>query len=251
MPARPRSAGRRAGGGGVGMGLRRGAASGNKSVTRCDGAARTAWSIGTPPAMSEHKLILASGSPRRHELLRRAGIEFEIVESGVEELLRAGESGAEFALRMAAEKAIAVSAARPGAIVLAADTIVACGARILGKPADPAEARAMLSALAGVTHTVVTAFAIACGGALAERIAVSSRVTFRTLTAAEIDAYVASGESLDKAGAYGIQGRGADFIVAVEGTRDNVMGLPVAEVIAALARHGVAPKTDRDGMGEH
>lgn len=195
--------------------------------------------------MDTPKLILASGSPRRHELLRGAGFVFEIVESGIEERLRAGERGAAFARRMAAEKAIAVSAARPGVIVLAADTIVERDGRILGKPADAAEARAMLSALAGVTHTVVTAFAIARAGAVAESRAIDSRVTFRPLTVEEIDAYVASGEPMDKAGAYGIQGRGADFIVAVEGARDNVMGLPVAAVVAALARQGIAPANER------
>lgn len=195
--------------------------------------------------MDTPKLILASRSPRRHELLGAAGFVFEIVESGIEERLRAGESGAAFATRMAAEKAIAVSAARPGAIVLAADTIVERDGRILGKPASPAEARAMLSALAGVSHTVVTAFAIARAGAVVESRAMSSRVTFRTLTAEEIDAYVASGEPMDKAGAYGIQGRGADFIIAVAGARDNVMGLPVAAVVAALARNGISPANGR------
>lgn len=195
--------------------------------------------------MDTPKLILASRSPRRHELLGAAGFVFEIVESGIEERLRAGESGAAFATRMAAEKAIAVSAARPGAIVLAADTIVERDGRILGKPASPAEARAMLSALAGVSHTVVTAFAIARAGAVVESRAMNSRVTFRTLTAEEIDAYVASGEPMDKAGAYGIQGRGADFIIAVAGARDNVMGLPVAAVVAALARNGISPANGR------
>lgn len=195
--------------------------------------------------MDTPKLILASRSPRRHELLGAAGFVFEIVESGIEERLRAGESGAAFATRMAAEKAIAVSAARPGAIVLAADTIVERDGRVLGKPASPAEARAMLSALAGVSHTVVTAFAIARAGAVVESRAMNSRVTFRTLTAEEIDAYVASGEPMDKAGAYGIQGRGADFIIAVAGARDNVMGLPVAAVVAALARNGISPANGR------
>lgn len=196
--------------------------------------------------MHRHELILASASPRRRELLTRAGYTFEIVESGVDELIRAGEGGEEFALRMAAEKALAVSAIRRGAIVLAADTIVELSGRVLEKPVDAAEARAMLAALAGATHVVVTAFAIAHDAAVQDHRAVISRVTFRELSAAEIEDYVASGEPMDKAGAYGIQGRGADFIVAVEGPRDNVMGLPVAEAAAALARHGIMPERPRE-----
>ncbi len=195
--------------------------------------------------MNRHEFILASGSPRRRELLSRAGFAFEIAESGVDELIRAGESGKEFALRMAAEKALAVSALRRGAIVLAADTIVELSGRVFEKPVDGAEARAMLSALAGATHVVVTAFAVAHDGAVEDHRAVISRVTFRELSAAEIEEYVASGDPMDKAGAYGIQGRGADFIVAVEGPRDNVMGLPVAEAAAALARRGIMPERPR------
>ncbi len=195
--------------------------------------------------MNRRELILASGSPRRRELLLRAGFAFEIVESGVDELLRAGEGGSAYALRMAVEKALAVSAIRPGAIVLAADTIVELSGRVLEKPVDAAEARAMLAALAGATHTVVTAFAIALAGAVEDRCAVASRVTFRALSAAEIAEYVAGGEPMDKAGAYGIQGRGADFILAVEGPRDNVMGLPVAATAAALARRGILPERPR------
>jgi septum formation protein len=185
------------------------------------------------------KLILASGSPRRKTLLTAAGVEFETIESGIPELRREDESAGDFALRMAREKALSVSVSFPGAIVLAADTTVECNGVILGKPDNAADARRMLCMLSGKTHTVVTAFALARAGAVVESIPVNSRVTFRQLACAEIDAYIATGEPLDKAGAYGIQGAGAGFIVHVEGSRDNVMGLPVSEVLAALRRIGV------------
>jgi nucleoside triphosphate pyrophosphatase len=122
-------------------------------------------------------------------------------------------------------------------MVLAADTVVECGGVILEKPADADDAARMLATLSGRTHTVVTAFALACGGRIVDSQAVTSRVTFRELTRDEIAAYIGTGEPFDKAGAYGIQGIGGGFIAQVEGSRDNVMGLPVDEVIAALKRH--------------
>ena len=186
--------------------------------------------------------ILASSSPRRRQLLGDAGVCFRIAESKVVEAAREGESAGDFALRMAHEKARAVSAASPDAIVLAADTVVECEGRTLGKPVDADDAGAMLRMLSERTHTVVTGFAIARAGAIVESARVTSRVTFRSLTEAEIDAYVRSGAPLDKAGSYGIQDWGEGFIVALEGSRENVMGLPVREVLAALARHGIAPR---------
>jgi septum formation protein len=190
--------------------------------------------------LNSTKLILASASPRRKTLLAATGLDFEIVESRIDEIREDGENAVDFAMRMAREKALNVSAGFPEALVLAADTIVECDGQILGKPADAAAARAMLRALSGNTHTVVTAFAIARADAIAESMPVTSRVTFRALSADEISAYVASGDPLDKAGAYGIQDAGAGFVERVEGTCDNVMGLPVREVLAALGRHGVA-----------
>jgi septum formation protein len=189
---------------------------------------------------SSIRLILASASPRRKMLLGATGLAFEIVESGIDEVRREGEAAMDFALRMAREKALNVAARVPDAMVLAADTIVECNGRILGKPTDAAEARAMLQMLSGNTHTVVTAFAIVGAGAITESHAITSRVTFHVLSLAEITAYVATGEPMDKAGSYGIQDGGAAFIAKVEGARDNVMGLPVREVLAALRRHGVA-----------
>jgi septum formation protein len=190
--------------------------------------------------MSSIKLILASASPRRKMLLGATGLAFEIVEGRIDEVRHDGENALDFAVRMAREKARHVSVRRPDALVIGADTIVECEGQILGKPADSAAARAMLRTLSGNTHTVVTAFAIARAGAIVESMPVTSRVTFRALSSDEIGAYVARGDPLDKAGAYGIQDAGAGFIERVEGARDNVMGLPVREVLAALRRHGVA-----------
>ncbi|HKV53313.1 MAG TPA: Maf family protein [Candidatus Binataceae bacterium] len=184
------------------------------------------------------KLILASGSPRRKALLAASGLLFEIVESGVDETRQPGESTGVYALRVAREKALAVSVRITDALVLAADTVVECDGAILGKPVNARDAQEMLAMLSAKTHTVVTAYALAVSGAIAESEAVVSRVTFRPLSAEEIAAYVATGEPLDKAGSYGIQGQGADFIAKVEGSRDNVMGLPMNEVLSALARFG-------------
>jgi len=114
-----------------------------------------------------------------------------------------------------------------------------CDSHILEKPADAADARRMLTMLSARTHTVVTAFALARAGNILESSPVESQVTFRKLTDAEIDAYIATDEPFDKAGAYGIQGIGGGFISQVEGSRDNVMGLPTERVVTALARHGV------------
>ena len=174
------------------------------------------------------KVILASGSPRRRQLLGAAGIEFEVIESGMPERHRAGEPPRDYALRMARDKAGAVSSRFPDAIVVGADTIVVCESQILEKPADAADARRMLAMLSGQTHTVVTAFALARGGKILESSPVESRVTFRKLAEAEIEDYIATDEPFDKAGAYGIQGVGGGFIAHVEGSRDNVMGLPAS-----------------------
>jgi septum formation protein len=186
------------------------------------------------------KLILASGSPRRRELLTRAHIDFEVVQSGLEEIRDPHESARDYALRMARDKALAVSAQHPHRGVLGADTVVECEGTILEKPIDADDAARMLRTLSGRTHIVVTAFAIASNEKILASEAVVSRVTFRTLTTGEIASYIATGEPFDKAGAYGIQGIGGGFIAHVDGSRDNVMGLPTDEVIAALRRRGLA-----------
>jgi septum formation protein len=194
------------------------------------------------------KLILASGSPRRRDLLNRAGITFTIRPADIDEIRRDGEGAQAFALRMANEKALAVAGHYPAELILAADTIVELDNQVLGKPVDADDARRILRRLSGRTHRVVTAYAIARHGSVAEAKAVISHVTFRHLDDAEIEHYLATGEPFDKAGAYGIQGTGADFITAVEGDRSNVMGLPVNQVLIALARHGVHPSSVR-GQG--
>jgi nucleoside triphosphate pyrophosphatase len=191
--------------------------------------------------MSPTRLILASGSPRRKLLLEATKLHFEVIESGIDEMLTAGESGRDYALRIACEKALAVSARVPRAIVLGADTIVVCNDQILLKPNDEADARRMLAILSGRTHTVITAYALASDGFIVEAEPVTSHVTFHRLGDDQVRQYVATGEPLDKAGAYGIQGKGADFIAGVAGSRDSVMGLPVHEVLAALARLGIRP----------
>ncbi len=186
-------------------------------------------------------MILASASPRRRQLLGAAGIEFEVIESFVPERHVAGEPPRDYALRMAREKAGAVSARFPESIVIGADTIVVCETQILEKPADAGDARRMLAMLSGRTHMVVTAYALARGGKILESSPVESQVTFRKLAEAEIEDYIATEEPFDKAGAYGIQGIGGGFISHVEGSRDNVMGLPTERVVAALARWAVKP----------
>jgi len=186
------------------------------------------------------KLILASGSPRRRELLTRAHIDFEVVQSGLDEIREPHESARDYALRMARDKALAVSARHPQRSVLGADTVVECDGVILEKPIDVRDATRMLTALSGRTHTVVTAFAIASNENVIASDAIASRVTFRILTPDEIASYIATGEPFDKAGAYGIQGIGGGFIAHVDGSRDNVMGLPTDEVIATLRHHGIA-----------
>lgn len=185
------------------------------------------------------RVILASASPRRRQLLGAANIEFEVIESRVPEQHIAGEPARDYAVRMARDKARAVSSRYPDAIVIGADTIVVCEGQILEKPADANDARRMLAMLSARTHTVITAFALARSGNILESSPVESLVTFRRLADAEIEDYISTAEPYDKAGAYGIQGVGGGFIAYVDGSRDNVMGLPTERVVAALARFGV------------
>lgn len=187
-------------------------------------------------------LVLASTSPRRVWLLQQAGIEVEVVPPppGVEEQTVQEGSPTDVALQAARTKALAAARLRPDALILAADTVVALGKRVLGKPADDAEARAMLRDLAGRAHQVYTALVYAANvhaepRVLAEEV-VCSEVVFRELTDDEIAAYVATGEPIDKAGAYGIQGRAAGFVVRLTGPWDNVVGLPVATALDLLDR---------------
>ncbi len=181
--------------------------------------------------------VLASTSPRRRWLLEKLGRPFETVAPDVEEIAGVSEAPDDFAQRMADEKAAEVVARRRDAWILAADTVVALGASALGKPSDLAEAVAMLTALAGRSHTVFTGVTLLRpGGAAAERTVVGTPVVFRELTLAEIHTYIATGEPFDRAGAYAIQGEGAHLVDRVEGSYTNVIGLPLPEVAVWLRR---------------
>jgi septum formation protein len=187
-------------------------------------------------------LLLASASPRRRELLRRAGVAFEVRPAEVDERALAGEAPEPYAARLACEKALAI-ACRAGSdsrFVLGADTVVVHGDRIYGKPADAEDAVRILRELRGQTHRVLTAVALARGGALLRELCVESRVTLREASDPEIRAYVATGEPLDKAGAYALQGEGARLVLRVEGSRSNVIGLPLEETLALLREQGLA-----------
>ena len=193
-----------------------------------------------PATDASPRLVLASASPRRSQLLSAAGISFETVPANIPEERQPGEPPREFALRLAREKALAVGMQQPrddACWVLGADTIVVLGERILGKPRDSEEAESMLSDLAGREHEVITAVALAPAGEPRVRdLAVTSRVHFRSATREEVRAYVATGESLDKAGAYGLQGEGRRFVARVEGSETNVIGLPMEATLELLHR---------------
>jgi septum formation protein len=187
--------------------------------------------------MTAPTILLASASPRRSELLRQAGIAHEVRATAVDESVRPGEAPVAYVLRLATAKAEAAWSAlapherRP---VLAADTTVALEGEVFGKPADAAEARAMLGRLAGRTHDVHTAVALRHDAGAAARVS-SSRVSLRELSAAEIDWYVGTGEPSDKAGGYAVQGRAAIFIRHIAGSYSGIMGLPLYETWELLA----------------
>jgi septum formation protein len=193
-------------------------------------------------AASNLPVILASASPRRRVLLAEAGVRFEVRPSDVPEERAPGEAPAAFARRVARAKAAAVAArtgAAPPRLVLGADTIVVLGDEVLGKPGGVAEAARMLARLVGRSHRVLTAVALIETGGGAERHAlVESVVTLRAATAEELRAYAAGGEPLDKAGAYAAQGEGGRFVSRIEGSRSNVIGLPVDETLALLREAG-------------
>ena len=182
-------------------------------------------------------LTLASGSPRRRQLLESAGFDFSIATPDVDETPLADEAPEIYVRRLAETKSTAVEVA---GLVLGADTTVAIDGAILGKPVDANEAGAMLRRLSGRVHEVLTGWAIAKDGAIVEHDVERSAVTFRALNDHEIHAYVASGEPLDKAGAYAIQGGAAGFVAELDGLHSNVMGLPIERVTESLASLGVA-----------
>ena len=186
------------------------------------------------------KIILASNSPRRKELLIQIGLSFTVAPADVDESVLPGESPEAYAVRVALNKA-RIAAERAGeGIIIAADTIVVIGDSILGKPADARDAESMLALLSGKGHRVVTALAVmdAATGKGETRIS-ATKVWFRDLTEREIAAYVATGEPLDKAGAYGIQERGALLVERIEGCYSNVVGLPLSLLGEMLREFGV------------
>lgn len=187
-----------------------------------------------------NRLILASASPRRRELLQRIGLNFEVRPSQVDENNFRDLPPAARVEHLALAKARAVAQACKEGLVIGADTIVVCRGQVLGKPASAAEAAAMLSFLSGRTHTVYTGVAVVRAPGGEEKFTHSrTEVTFRHLDPAIISAYVATGEPLDKAGAYGIQGRGALLVERINGDYFNVVGLPLVKVVELLEEFGV------------
>ena len=182
-----------------------------------------------------YPLVLASGSPRRRELLAQAGYRFEIQVSSVAESRRPDEDAIRFATRLAREKAENVFARHaPGVVVLGADTVVVCDGEVMGKPVDAADARRMLLRLSGRTHQVVTGVALVWSEASAQVAAELTHVTMRTISPQEVSDYVAGGEPMDKAGAYAIQGYAGRWIPRINGCYFNVVGLPLALVTSLL-----------------
>ena len=183
-------------------------------------------------------LVLASASPRRQELLRNAGISFEVQPAHIDEDPLPGESAKACAERLAREKALAVAKQRPQDVVLGADTVVVVDGQILGKPLDAADAARMLRMLSGREHRVITGVCLAVGGQWSVG-SESTSVAFSEITDKEIADYVATGEPMDKAGAYAIQGIASRWIPRIEGDYSNVVGLPVALVWRMLRDNGL------------
>jgi septum formation protein len=184
------------------------------------------------------RVVLASSSPRRRQLLTLVGIAHEVMPADIDESYLAGETPASHAERLAREKAATVAAAARDAVVIAADTIVVVDGDVLGKPRDHAHAAGMLRRLSGRAHRVITAVAAIWDGTTAAAVE-EVGVTFRPLTDHEIAAYIATGEPMDKAGAYGIQGFGATLVERVEGDYFAVMGLSLNRLVRLLERMGL------------
>jgi septum formation protein len=184
------------------------------------------------------QIILASGSPRRRELLKGLGLEFQVIPADIDETLLASELPRDLVERLGITKAKAVSETYPDALIIAADTTVALGNQVLEKPRDKEENKIFIEHLQGRKHDVFTGHALIYKGRL-EAVVKHSEVHFRPLTDEEIAAYVATGEGLDKAGGYGIQGRGAALIPHIVGCYFNVMGMSVAAVVELATKLGV------------
>ncbi|MCP1727693.1 septum formation protein [Natronospira proteinivora] len=191
--------------------------------------------------MPQPALILASQSPRRRELLAQIGLDFTVQPAHIDESHHSGESPADFVERMALEKALAVAADLPEeAVVIGSDTVVVVDDWIMGKPRDRAHALSMLSALSGRSHRVLSSVAVVGGNRQAVAMS-DNRVHFRAITEAEMTAYWNSGEPVDKAGGYAIQGKGAVFVEKMHGSYSAVMGLPLFETAKLLAAYRITP----------
>jgi septum formation protein len=188
--------------------------------------------------VSECRVVLASASPRRRELLNLIGIEHEVRPANIDETMRPRETPRRHAERLAREKASAIAKRDPDLITIGADTIVVINRKVLGKPRDTDDAARMLGMLSGREHVVTTAVAVARGKKLRSAIE-EVRVRFRRLRDDEIEAYIATGEPMDKAGAYGIQGYGATIVERIEGDYFSVMGMPIVRLIGLLRDVGV------------
>ncbi len=188
--------------------------------------------------MSSCRVVLASSSPRRRELLNLIGIDHEVRPANLDESMRPREAPRRHAERLARDKASAVAMRDPDLITIAADTIVVINRKVLGKPVDREDAARMLAMLNGREHTVITAVAVSRGKKLRSAIE-EVKVKFRRLREEEIEAYIATGEPMDKAGAYGIQGFGATIVERVEGDYFAVMGLPLVRLISLMRDVGV------------
>lgn len=198
--------------------------------------------------MTDRRLYLASRSPRRHELLQQIGVAYTPVDVEVDESWHAGETPAHYVLRVARAKALSARAALgDDALVLAADTTVVLDGAILGKPVDRADALRMLARLSGREHAVLSGVALA--GSNCETRLSESQVRLRASTHAERAAYVASGEPMDKAGAYAIQGRAAVFVAHLTGSYSGVMGLPIFETAELLREAGLDPLASKPDAG--
>lgn len=189
-------------------------------------------------SISDVRVVLASQSPRRRQLLELVGITHEVRPADVDESLVAGELPEQYAERLAREKAEVVSATEPDALVIGADTTVVLDDVVLGKPLDVGDAERMLAMLSGRSHTVITAVAASCDGRTVSAVEIVD-VTFRALDDDEIRSYVATGEPMDKAGAYGIQGHGATIVRRIDGDYFAVMGLSLVRLVALLTELGV------------
>jgi len=196
-----------------------------------------------------YKIVLASSSPRRKELLETVGIRFEIVNPTADETVIGNETPEDFALRVSVEKASSVSSRLDKqCVVIGADTVVIVDSEILGKPFDEDEAASMLNKISGREHRVLTAFSILkpTGEVLHSEI-VATRVMVKPLAAHEIEGYIKTGEPMDKAGAYGIQGIGSFMVKEIEGSYTNVVGLPLVELLQALVNLGIVELFSADG----